>query len=295
MLSCKNIPGPGAPGKPPLYHEPRAAGAPMMPGYPKATLASAPPKASPPAPRSLAPTFSLEALPPATPGSQAPTLPDTVEEPPQTPEEPYEQKTPPIEVPDETPLKQLPDNQEGDSQLYPAAEQNNEKEVGSQAPQPPDDADARSEKSLPDTVHFPNPNSPVPSPSSVPGDQSPRKSEEQIPRKTPPCEEETESKNSQKKKAAPPPSKSNPPDEYTDGSYWKILGLDCKTIIGGKWFLMSVQLPCITCLLPSNFNVRVTRIQRHFVQVRRKTGDVAASPEALKIFNQPGGRISACF
>ena len=227
----------------------------MMAGNRKAGLDSNPPKASPPAPRRLDSTFSVEAHPPATPGSQAPTLPD-----PSTPEERSRKDTVPIQVEDETPARQLPDNQEGDSQLYPPT-QRDEKDAANQSQ---NDTDAHSEKSAPDTVHFPNPNSPVPSPSSAAGGQSPAKSEEETTPKTPPCEEETEPKNAEKKKKeqapcaenaekkkeqspceeetdlknaekkkkkeqAPPVRKSEPQNEYQDGSYWKILGLDSKT------------------------------------------------------------------
>ena len=214
-----------------------------MAGYPKAVLAGMPPKASPPAPRRLASTLSLQAHPPATPGSHAPTLPDTTEETPQTPEESPRRDTPPIEVEDKTPVKQLPDNQQGDSQLYPQTPRDekeaenqapqsprDEKEAENQAPQSHKDEDAKSEKSLPATIHFPNPDSPVPSPSSMAWDQSPTKSEEQMTPKTPPCEEETASKNTEKKNTEKKKRKqSELPDEYKDGSYWKILGLDSKT------------------------------------------------------------------
>jgi hypothetical protein len=156
-------------------------------------------------------------------------LPDTTEETPQTPEESPRRDTPPIEVEDKTPVKQLPDNQQGDSQLYPQTPRD-EKEAENQAPQSHKDEDAKSEKSLPATIHFPNPDSPVPSPSSMAWDQSPTKSEEQMTPKTPPCEEETASKNTEKKNTEKKKRKqSELPDEYKDGSYWKILGLDSKT------------------------------------------------------------------
>lgn len=234
---------PGA-GGPPLFHEARDAGVPIVAGFPTASLAAAAPNSSasredepsPPNPRRLGTDLSLAATPGLTPSGDATSIADTWHDTPTTGDAISTPNTEAVEVVDSA-SEMLPDNQLGDTQVNPP--ENVDEAAGGTpplSPSPPPEplqpsentnsptetepalkaqaaAPAQATASPALAPHEPEKSSPMDS-ANLLGNEGEKTKHAAAPRDTP-----TNTAAS---------SKPSPSDPYSDGSYWKTLALQSR-------------------------------------------------------------------